>query len=74
MAYKRPIPCKNPPATLNRKLPQFFPRLNIRLRPSRFPGVIAAISNELCNLPVQSNYFLTKTYIFGALSMTWRIN
>jgi hypothetical protein len=39
MAYKRPIPCKNPPATLNRKRPQVFPRLNIRLRPSRFPGV-----------------------------------
>jgi hypothetical protein len=39
MAYKRPIPCKNPPATLNRKRPQVVPRLNIRLRPSRFPGV-----------------------------------
>jgi hypothetical protein len=39
MAYKRPIPCKNPPATHNRKRPQVFPRLNIRLRPSRFPGV-----------------------------------
>jgi hypothetical protein len=25
MAYKRPIPRKNPPATLNRKRPQVFP-------------------------------------------------
>jgi hypothetical protein len=43
MAYKRPIPSRNPPAPLNRKRPQFFPRLNIRLRPSRFPGVIIHI-------------------------------
>jgi hypothetical protein len=50
MAYKRPIPCKNPPATLNRKRPQVFPRLNIRLRPSRFPGVctpLLSLTNEI---------------------------
>jgi hypothetical protein len=43
MTYKRPIPSRNPPAPLNRKRPQFFPRLNIRVRPSRFPGVIGLI-------------------------------
>jgi hypothetical protein len=43
MAYKRPIPSKNTPSPLNRKRLQFFPRLKIRLRPSRFPGVYCVI-------------------------------
>jgi hypothetical protein len=46
MAYKRPIPSRNAPASLNRKRPQFFPRLNIRLRPSRFPGVLSDLIYE----------------------------
>jgi hypothetical protein len=64
MAHKRPIPSGNPPAPLNRKRPQFFPRLNIRLRPSRFPGVSIRIFPE--NAEGVQNPLRLKARHFGA--------